>query len=353
MLIVIQTKKYTANIDYIDDKNITLKSGALLGIESASLDANNKSIRNNTNYVNNNSTLCDLTFKSKSAIASFIVGSPQSGNRFFAPYLGTNNQAPQQNASVNNTTTQPQQQASQTQNNNTNTSVDNNKLAKQIITFCKDFVFNPDNRCLNTLKYVKDPSDYLVSFMELTNYPTETLEDAKSKFRSYEWKELMKSLNSVIPSKTGRINQRLIIKYGSAGTGKTTDAIRQYPNAVKIVASASADPDDLFTRFDPSTKTYVLTELGNAMQNGQPIIVDELNLFNQVILQRLQGCLDNTETVVDRNIKIDIKDGFLLIATMNLETNLGKTPLPNPLVSRAMSIENYDSKVNVDLGWVW
>jgi midasin (ATPase involved in ribosome maturation) len=78
------------------------------------------------------------------------------------------------------------------------------------------------------------------------------------------------------------------------------------------------------------------------MQEGKPIILDEANLLNSAVLARLQSVLDNTDKVTDRGQDIAIKDGFKVIMTMNLETNLGKTPLPNPLVSRAIELIDFD-----------
>lgn len=335
-------KNYKAVIEYTDDKNITLKSGAKLGIEKPSLDPTLKALRAKSTTTDGSGdiiTAIDLGFKSKSAIASFIVGSPQSGNRFFAKYLKTTTSGESEVKTEDDATKAPTMSDKEQKQ----------KVVESVIAFCQDFAFKPDPRCLNNMAFVDDVNSYLLNFMELTNFPADMLEKAKSKFASYEWKALVKTIKSF--NTTSRINQRLIIKYGDAGTGKTTDAIAQNPNAVKIVASASADPDDLFTRFEPSKKAYILTELGEAMVNGKPIIIDEANLYNQVCLTRLQGCLDNTAKLTDRGIDINIAEGFKVIMTMNLETNLGKTPLPNPLVSRAQALENYNN--HQDLSWVW
>ena len=344
--IIIKTKKYNAVIEYESDKNITLKDGAKLGVESPSLDKVLKATRKTFSKTTDSGdiiTVADITFHSKSACASFIVGSPQSGNRFFEKYLSTTTKGSETTSSETKeeTTEKPLDEKQQKQ-----------QLAESIITFCKDFGFDSSlkgGRALNTMQYVDNVNDYILGYMELTNYPQDLVDKAQKAMQYAEWKSLMKTLKSL--PKRHVINQRLSIKYGAAGTGKTTDAIAENPTAVKIVASASADPDDLFTRFEPSKKDYVLTELGKAMVEGKPIIIDECNLYNQVVLTRLQGCLDNTKVLVDRGIEITIADGFKVIMTMNLETNLGKTPLPQPLVDRAYRIENYSNRQ--DLSWVW
>lgn len=342
--------KIIAIVEYNSDKDIDLMSGAIIKEPSSSMATNIKTLRDaytTTNSSGQITTTTNIHFKSESACASFLYGCSKDGKAFFRNLLGTTEDSSNTtNTATESTTETPTEPVKEL----TEDEIKNN-LAKSIITFCKDFQFVPDNRCLNTMLYTEDVKNYILSFMELTNYPQDLLDDASSKLDSREWQEIMNNLQK-LPKKT-QINHRLIIKYGEAGTGKTTSAEYEYPDAVKIVASASADPDDLFTRFEPSKKDYVLTELGEAMVNGKPIIIDEGNLYPIVSLQRLQGCLDNTNSIIDRGIEIKIADGFQVIVTMNLETNLGKTPLPNPLVSRAKKIENFNISSNRNFAWVW
>lgn len=291
-----------------------------------------------------NPTTKDLVFTSASAAASFLQGSTIGGQRYFKKYLGE---------TIEHTETKEEEKQVKEAETPKDQSALRFEVYDKIITFCKDFELKPDPRTMNSLIYAKDIDNLLIDFMQLTNYDSELVDMAKSKFKSAEWKEIKKQLKLIKPTHD-QINQRLAIYYGSAGTGKTTTAIQEYPEAVKIVGSASQDPDDLFTRFDPSSKDYVLTEIGNAMIDGKPIIIDEGNLFNQVVWQRLQGCLDNTNKVSDRNRELTIKDGFKVIVTMNLETNLGKTPLPNPVVSRAKEIRNFDlNTFDKSAEWCW
>lgn len=363
----ILNKKYSADIEYVDDKHITLKANAKLGVESPSLDPNLKSMRqaNTTIDANGNIiTTCDLLFKSKSAIASFIVGSPQSGNRFFANYLGnstTQGSAPQPNnqQSQNTTTTG----ATNTQSAPVMSNADRDKLAKDLCVFCMDFSFDLTPRALNEMYYQQNVDKYILNYMALIGADESMLKMAKDKMRSAEWKSLIQRLKTVVPTRE-RINSRLIIKYGRAGTGKTTDAIKNYgifdttdennPVCVnKMAANPSMFPHELLTKFDPAKGDYVKTPIAEAMENGTPLIIDEVNFFSDEVMAMLQVITDNTNSIVDENSGkvLTIKDGFKLICTMNLHTNKGTRELPDPLVSRACALECYDDKLN--LSWVW
>lgn len=356
-------KKHTLQVEWNEDNTnsgivLILKQGAIINPLGASFKQSDlitlRRDKTTTDASGNIITTEDLTFKSKSALATFIQGGQTNGQAycdrtFGIPKVG-NTIAPSSSIEEEKNTTSSGDENINDKCTTTSSEVNRDQLAKSIITFCKDFEYSPDPRLLNSLLFESDPSQFITNSMELVGYEEELLQRAKDKFKSFEWKEILKTLKSLSP-KHNRFNRRLEIKYGSAGTGKTTAAIAEYPNAPKIVASASADPDDLFTFFDPSTKKYELTDIAKAMTSGQPVIIDEANLYNSVVLQRLQGITDSTSSIFDRGMKLEIKDGFKVIMTLNLETNMGKTPLPTPLVSRASKIENYNNLQNLE--WVW
>jgi len=344
--------KGTFNIVVYDDvtKSFVLKVGASIenGSEFFNSSPRFKSVvalRESTSTLHQSGkfrvTSYDVEFKSSSGLATYSMGTSKNGSDYLKSHtISTENSG----------TDEPKTAEKNTEKDKT-TIIDSVKqkdlLAKTILTFCKDFAFKPDPRLLNSLYYEENPNQYIVNTMKVTGYDDALLQKAKEKFKSPEWQQIIETLKSVKPSH-GKFNQRLEIKFGSAGTGKTTAAIAENPKAHKIVASASADPDDLFTMFDPSTKNYELTDIAKAMISGEAIIIDEANLYNPVVLTRLQGI---TDTIYDRGREIKIADGFKIVMTLNLETNYGKTPLPNPLVSRASKIENYDDMLQ--LGWVW
>lgn len=378
----------------------TLKAGSIVSAFSAyTLNAPQfsklVSLRNNNSTTNASGNIIitnDIVCSSSSQCASLIYGASKSGNVVFKQQQGkprqkatttttsnvntTTNQASNVNTTTtttNPTTTTSQDVDKQDADNDGNKAT--KKQAKQqvdaiafkvdtiekIQNFCKDFEYKPDGRIINTMYYSKDPTEFLINTMELTfgkNF-NENLDLIKNTLTKCEWKDLMSDLKKITPTHP-QTNERLAIYYGDAGTGKTEMACFEYgvktkvnqnnPNFVenknvkKIVANKTQDPADLFTYFNPKTRVFELTEIGIAMQNGYPIIIDEANLYSSACFQRLQGILDNTSSVSERGIDISIKDGFKVIMTLNLETNVdGKRPLPNPIVSRAKEIRNFNS----------
>lgn len=311
-------------------------------------------------------TTADHNFASLSALASFVRGAQTNGKAFFADDLkGTATpatakpapaKAPKASKPAEETATATEEEPKPEGGKLTSQQMAYaNAVAQKVKTFCKDFEFDPDPRLINSLRHcgtAEEAGVMVVDSMELIGMPEEILQRAAPKFQSAEWRGIFADMRKC-PTSHGKINQRLAIYYGPAGTGKTTKAIADNPDADRIIASPTQDPSELFTRNvvnEHGGVDLVLTELGKAMVDGKPIIIDELNLYQSCVLTRLQGVTDGGEKLVDNGREIVIKDGFKIIATMNLETNYGKTPLPNPLVSRAGEIVKLD---NPFLGWVF
>jgi MoxR-like ATPase len=202
---------------------------------------------------------------------------------------------------------------------------------------------------LNTIaktKSQKDATAYVKSYMKLIGTPKELVENFASKSNSPEWKNIVKAVKE--NTNGNKINKRLIIKFGKAGTGKTTQAIQEVIASgytpVIISATATQDDESLFVAYDPETKKYVFTPIAVQAINGEPIIIDEINHYNIACMEKLQAITDGKDYIQDEKtgLIIQIKDGFKIIGTMNLTTNLGERPLPTPLVDRCESIEDYD-----------
>lgn len=297
-------------------------------------------------------TTIDIPFKSLSACASFIVGGSKSGTEYFKHCDGL------KGVSSTTTPTSDTPTSESTSDQKDESPIDEpeqrkkeiNTLIKQFIYFCKDFAYNPDIRLLNSLYHQKDSREFFLNTLKLIGHDEDMIEVAKSKTESAEFKNFIKVIKSLSPTRD-KMNKRLEIKFGKAGTGKTTSAIKENPDALRMIASATDDPSDLFTTFNPTTKEWEKTPLSISMEEGKPVIIDEANFYHQECLKRLQGITDETKVLNDRGIEIKINDGFKIVITMNLETNFGKKPLPSPLVDRASKIECYDELQ--DLSWVW
>ena len=332
-------------IEFDDTTNQwTLKSGATLLSAKPSLTPALVASRAATSTINPNGTATlnvDVSFPSISTLASFVQGGSTNGKS----WLDRNCLSKPTSTTANENTSATSQSETKDESKKSLNKTEKVKLYKDVITFCKDFGFKPDPRLMNNIIHDNDPVSLLLNSMELIGADKELLENAESEMNSPEFTEIKERLARVECKKV--VNHRLEIFYGSAGTGKTTEAISQYPNATIISGSASADPDELFYTFDPATKAYIPTSITEAMINGEPIIIDEGNLYPQCIWSRLQAVLDGKSTITDKKNVIVIKDGFKIIVTMNLEVLGNKYPLPEPIVSRAAVIKNFD-KVKFD-----
>ena len=78
------------------------------------------------------------------------------------------------------------------------------------------------------------------------------------------------------------------------------------------------------------------------MKEGRPVILDEINLLTLECLRAIQALLDNKTEVMIAGKKVEIKDGFMAIGTMNLEVGGVTYGLPDPLVDRAAVIKKFE-----------
>lgn len=327
-------------IEYDDTTKLwTLKAGATLLSVKSSLSPTLDNLRRANATINNNGTATlnvDTSFKGISGLASFVQGGSTNGQT----WLNRNCVS-----KPNQTTTNTQQQniAPNNQNNDSVQSLTEAiQLWKDIQASVLDFgIEELDTRTMNTICYVKNPGDFIKNQLALLGVDDDLVKTAEKKFTQPEWKTMFKKLASIKPK--GETNHRLEIFFGKPGTGKTYQAEKEYPNAVKISGKPNFDADLLFFRFNGKTcKNDIPTEITEAMINGQPIIIDEGNLFSNEVWTRLQPVLDNSTSLKDFGNVIQIKDGFKIIVTMNLKTNVGRFVLPAPIVSRASRIENFD-----------
>lgn len=210
--------------------------------------------------------------------------------------------------------------------------------------FFSEFKFQPAARFVNTLARSQDVDaarEYVNGYVRLIN--NSDANDIIEKMRSPEFESVAQDIMQYPPDK--QINQRLDIYFGDAGTGKTTKAVDQYPEAQVVPCNASMLPDELMRTFDfndaDGNPVFKPSSLRLAMEAGNPIIFDEINLLSFDCLRLLQTLTDSKSSINYNGDTINIKPGFKIIGTMNLTVNDQVYNLPEPLVDRAATITEF------------
>lgn len=210
--------------------------------------------------------------------------------------------------------------------------------------FFSEFKFRPAARFVNTLARSQDVDaarEYVNGYVRLIN--NSDANDIIEKMKSPEFESVAKDIMQYPPDK--QINNRLDIYFGDAGTGKTTKAVEQYPEAQVVPCNASMLPDELMRTFDfndaDGNPVFKPSTLRLAMEAGKPIIFDEINLLSFDCLRLLQTLTDGKEAINYNGDTLNIKPGFKIIGTMNLTVNDQVYNLPEPLVDRAATISEF------------
>lgn len=212
-----------------------------------------------------------------------------------------------------------------------------------LIAFFTEFNFEPNFRFVNTLtKFVHKNKDaareYVFNYFSLTDSPY--LKQITAKMTSSEFDEILSTLKYTTNNTI--INKRFKLYYGSQGTGKTTEAIKEANGNIMICHSALL-PSDLMEdfKFEDGKAKFNPSALCKAMTEGQTIVLDEINLLPFESLRFLQSLLDGKTEFIYKDHIIEIKDGFNIIGTMNLQVNGMTYALPEPLVDRASELRQY------------
>ena len=224
------------------------------------------------------------------------------------------------------------------------------KAAKNLINFFSEFTFCPAIRFTNTLAncmaYSK-ATEYVNNYMDLCDHPDKNA--ISDKLKSDEFKMICEDLFKCASG--NKVNNRLEIYYGPAGTGKTTDAIKTYPDAKVTVCNELMDSTDLMKTFSFNDENghpvFKPSTLQEDMIAGRPHILDEINLLPLSTLRYLQGILDGKKQIEFEGKIIDIAEGFKIIGTMNLIVNGQVFNLPEPIVDRAEKLNKYDINENI------
>lgn len=224
---------------------------------------------------------------------------------------------------------------------------------EKLINFFSEFEFTPSYRFTNTFAFKasinqKSAKEFVNNYFSLTS--SAYADDIAQKIKSKEFNEIIKSI-SQYGKPAQNINNRFKIYYGAAGTGKTTLAQTETNNRC-IVCNASMLPSDLMENFifrdgkpdfDPSI-------LWDCMEQGKPIVLDEINLLPFDSLRFLQGIVDGKTTFSYKNRTVHINDGFKIIGTMNLTLGGVTYGLPEPLVDRCEDIREFVLSANQLMG---
>lgn len=225
---------------------------------------------------------------------------------------------------------------------------------KRVVEFFKDVPgFQVGARFLNTLGLrVKDGGrdaaiQYVSGYFSLQGKRDEAeqivAKMGAKKQGTPEWDAIEAGLYQQFISTT--INKRLKIYFGAQGTGKTTQAMSELEDISNIiVCNAAMDSNDMLFDFDfdsDGKPVFRPGKLYKACEEGKKILLDEINLLNDEVLRFLQGITDNKQVFTSKGHEIHVKDGFMIIGTMNLTVNGQIFPLPEPLVDRAIELKEF------------
>lgn len=210
-----------------------------------------------------------------------------------------------------------------------------------MINFFKEFNFAPSFRFVNTLarKGIEEAKQYVLDYFYLMDSPY--AEEVSHKIDSPEFNGILGDF--FVREVTQAINKRFKVYYGAQGTGKTTQALEETANRC-IVCNALMMPADLmedFT-FDDGKAVFHPSALAKAMEMGESITLDEINLLPFDSLRFLQGIFDGKSEFLYKGSTIHIADGFKVIGTMNLAINGAVYGLPAPLVDRCEDIKSFE-----------
>ena len=214
-------------------------------------------------------------------------------------------------------------------------------ILDKFINFFSEFSFEPNYRFVNTFCYcntIAEAVEYTTRYFELSDSPyTNSIVE---KMKSPEFNTIALELVNLKPE--NKINTRFKLYYGSAGTGKTTQAMKEADGNCMVCHSAML-PSDLMEdfKFEDGKAAFKPSALYKAIVEGKKIVLDEINLLPFESLRFLQSILDGKKEFQYKGLTVDIKEGFQIIGTMNLNVNGSVYSLPEPLVDRAEQIKKY------------
>ena len=186
---------------------------------------------------------------------------------------------------------------------------------QRYMDFCKDLEFEPSIRNVNTFAYkckdgLNDAKDYFIQRLKLC---CGEYEMAMAKVKSDEFEKIVNNF-AQFRLNGKKINSRLIIYEGIPGGGKTTKALKEAKGNC-IICNSSMLPSDLIEDFKltDGKGNLIPSPLRQAMENGEKILLDEINTLTLDCCRFLQGLTDNKECFKYKDEEIIINEGFQII----------------------------------------
>jgi len=213
----------------------------------------------------------------------------------------------------------------------------------KLINFFKEFTFEPSFRMVNNLAFKCEESmdegkNYIMNYFRVAG--NQKADAVCEKMKSPEFDDIINRVSLKVPS--SRINKRLKVYFGSQGTGKTTLGMEEADGRCTL-CNGGILPSDMLEdfNFNDGKPGFQGSLLRKCMEDGKPIVLDEFNLLPFETVRFLQGVLDGKKQFVYKGETIKVKDGFEIIATMNLTVGGMVFGLPEPLVDRCYDIKEF------------
>lgn len=222
------------------------------------------------------------------------------------------------------------------------------RLVDGLCAFVSEWGVEPSARMISTFVQAAKAGpglakDFLASRFALSQELNDLAPEVEKKCESAEFKTLVATATTVEAKKL--VNARLAIFYGKPGSGKSTFAKAQFPTASRYFCAEDRRAIDLISEvaldFETGKKGFVPSTIARAMEEGRPVILDEINLLDSSTLCTIQSMTDDTDSIEVAGNKYVIRPGFCIIGTMNLETGTGLRPLPDALVDRACVLRHF------------
>lgn len=191
-------------------------------------------------------------------------------------------------------------------------------------------------RMVSTMLHHSNPEAYLYGYLKLMG---RECDDFMKKTQSQEWRRMMNKLKSANPK---RINKRLAIYFGPPGGGKTTAALREAGKKIGMHKDMTAKELMFDFTFKDGEAQFSKSVFAQAMENGEAIVCDELNLASNTLLQFMQSVLDNSKSIFMDGQELVIKEGFKVIGTMNDVVSGVDRILQEPIIDRALDIRYFE-----------